>query len=213
MTSGAINYLKHRANASHPSAAITRVVTTYNVVAALIWRCKALSSNRSDKEKESTLLTSTDIRRRLDPPLPASYCGNGLLYARASARCADIEKWLFPELVRVVAEGISRFTNEYARSVIDLLESNKGRLEPRVEYNVSSWLKLGAEQVMYPWGKPLCVGPVCSAMWVCLLFPSVDGGVSALVTLPPNEMEIFQACFLQFFSGTCYESPVAMSKL
>ncbi|KAL8056660.1 hypothetical protein ABFX02_04G133300 [Erythranthe guttata] len=173
---------------SNKTTALSRSVnSTYNVVAALMWRCRALSS---DKE-----------RVVLIPPLPDSYCGNAVLYAEASAKGGDIEKLPFSKLVELVWEGPRRFSDEYARSVIDLLEIEKWKLRPRIEYNVTSWLKLGLDQVVYPWGKPLCVGPICTVLaHACFLFPSVEGGVNALVSLPSEEMQRFQAYFHQFFT-------------
>ncbi|KAL7145308.1 hypothetical protein ABFS83_07G072800 [Erythranthe nasuta] len=205
-----VNYLKKKASKDFPSAASASAsaamfkITTYSVVAALVWRCKALSSsNDMDKERVSTFLTSMDIRRRLNnPPLPLSYCGNALLYSKASAKVGDIEELPFSELVQLVAQGMERFSDEYARSVIDLLEIEKGKLRPRIEYNVSSWLRLGFDQVVYPWGKPLCIGPLLTVVRACLLFPSADGGVNAFVSLPDQEMQKFQASFYGFFRST-----------
>ncbi|KAL7152895.1 hypothetical protein ABFS83_04G129000 [Erythranthe nasuta] len=192
----AINYLKDKANDTTTTA---DKITTYNVVAALIWRCKALS-NCIDKERVSTLLTSIDIRQRLNPPLPASYCGNAVLFAPASAKCKNLEKLPFSELVKVVLDGIKGFGDEYARSMIDLLGINRGKVQPYIEYNVSSWMKLGFDEVVYPWGKPICFGPLRTVTETCFLFPGVvDGDVNALVSLPTVEMERFQAYFLDFF--------------
>ncbi|KAL8056647.1 hypothetical protein ABFX02_04G132300 [Erythranthe guttata] len=193
----AVNYLKDKANNG------TRTegkITTYSVVAALIWRCKALSSNCMDRERVSTLLTSIDIRQRLNPPLPASYCGNAVLFAPASSKCKHLENWPFLELVKVVSDGIKGFKDEYARSMIDLLGINRGKVQPYIEYNVSSWMKLGFDEVVYPWGKPICFGPLRTVTETCFLFPGVvDGDVNALVSLPTVEMERFQAYFLDFF--------------
>ncbi|XP_047960578.1 rosmarinate synthase-like [Salvia hispanica] len=173
-------------------------ISSLSVVAALVWKCKALSKQEGGKERVSTLLNVIDLRPRLQPPLPPNYCGNALLVAYASATCEDIERVEFKELVKMVAEGPARVTDDYARSAIDWLEINKGL--PCGEYMVSSWLRLGFEEVVFPWGKALHSGPVVSHRKdICWVFPT-DDGINALVSLPLPEMGRFEACFRNFFA-------------
>ncbi|KAL0287684.1 UNVERIFIED_CONTAM: Shikimate O-hydroxycinnamoyltransferase [Sesamum calycinum] len=176
----------------------TTKITVLSVVAALIWRCKALANyTEYNKDRVSTLLNVVDLRSRLNPPLPNSYCGNAVLVAYSSATCEDIEQWPFSKLVEMVAEAPKRLTDEYAKSVIDWLEINKGL--PCGEYMVSSWLRMRFGEVVYPWGKPVHSGPVVSHRKdICWIFPGVDGA-NALVSLPAKEMERFVACFREFF--------------
>ncbi|KAL3841176.1 hypothetical protein ACJIZ3_025767 [Penstemon smallii] len=171
-------------------------VTSFSVLAALIWRCKALSSYIEDRE--STLLNVVDIRSRVNPPLPSSYCGNAVLVAFATAKCSDIKKVSFSDLTDLVTEGPKRVTDEYAKSVIDWLEINKGL--PCGEYMVSSWMRLGFEQVEYPWGKPVHCGPIVSHRKdICWVFPDSNGMINALVSLPADEMERFEFQVREFF--------------
>ncbi|KAL0452924.1 UNVERIFIED_CONTAM: Anthranilate N-benzoyltransferase protein 1 [Sesamum latifolium] len=196
ITSRAINYLKDKAKENISST--TTKITSFNVVAALIWRCKALSNDAEyNKDRVSTLLNVVDLRSRLNPPLPDSYCGNAVLVAYSSATCEDIEKWAFSKLVEMVSEAPKRVSDEYSKSVIDWLEINKGL--PCGEYMVSSWLRLRFGEVVYPWGKPVYSGPVVSHRKdICWVFPGVDG-INALVSLPAKEMERFVALFRDFF--------------
>ncbi|KAL8463777.1 hypothetical protein ACS0TY_033648 [Phlomoides rotata] len=191
-----INVLKEKATTEKGAR-----ISSLSVVAALIWRCKALSKDDVyDKERVSTLLNVLNLRPRLIPPLPATYCGNPLLVAYATAKCHDIEDMPFSAAVKMVAEAPARVTDEYARSVIDWLEINKGL--PCGEYMVSSWLKLGFEEVEFPWGKAIHSGPVVNHRKdICWIFPTGDGGVNALVSLPPPEMQRFESHFRQFFKS------------
>ncbi|KAL0405044.1 UNVERIFIED_CONTAM: Putrescine hydroxycinnamoyltransferase 1 [Sesamum radiatum] len=179
LTSRAINYLKDKAKENISST--TTKITSFNVVAALIWRCKALSNDAEyNKDRVSTLLNVVDLRSRLNPPLPDSYCGNAVLVAYSSATCEDLEKWAFSKLVEMVSEAPKRVSDEYSKSVIDWLEINKGL--PCGEYMVSSWLRLRFGEVVYPWGKPVYSGPVVSHRKdICWIFPGVDG-INALVS-------------------------------
>ncbi|KAL2245741.1 omega-hydroxypalmitate O-feruloyl transferase-like [Sesamum indicum] len=196
LTLNAVNYLKDKARESISSTSTK--ITSFIVVAALIWRCKALSNyTEYNKDRVSTLFNIVDLRSRLNPSLPNSYCGNAVLGAYSSATCDDIKKWPFSKLVELVAEEPKRMTDEYAKSTIDWLEINKGL--PRGEYTVSSWLRMRFGEVVYPWGKPMHSGPVVSYRKdICWIFPGVDR-VNALVSLPAKEMERFVACCREFF--------------
>lgn len=195
-TPTAITYLKEKANGPNPDP--KKRISSLTVAASLIWRCKALSNLNEDENRISTLLNVIDIRTRLNPPLPMSYCGNAVLVAYATAKCGEIEKGEFSELVDMVAVGPGRVSDEYAKSVIDWLEVNKGL--PCGEYMVSSWMRLGFDQVVYPWGKPVFSGPVVSHRKdICWVFPDQDGFINALVSLPPVEMEKFESHFRKFF--------------
>ncbi|KAK7315667.1 hypothetical protein VNO77_34234 [Canavalia gladiata] len=200
LTSNDIIKLKEKAKDSISGGtchSATRV-TGFNVITAHIWRCKALSGD-DDANRSSTILYAVDIRARLNPPLPKSYAGNAVLTAYATAKCKELEEGPFLKLVEMVREGATRMTDEYARSIIDWGEINKGF--PNGEVLVSSWWRLGFEQVEYPWGKPkYCCPVVYHRKDIILLFPPIDGGdgVSIIVALPPKEMEKFHALFHKF---------------
>ncbi|KAK6143596.1 hypothetical protein DH2020_023944 [Rehmannia glutinosa] len=205
LTFGAINYLKEKAKDHHSSTSSSSSnykITTFNVVAALVWRCKALSNyiDDCDKDKISSLLYAVDIRSRLiNPPLPSSYCGNAVICSKASAKYKEIKNWPFSEMVKVVSEGPARVTDEYVKSVIDWLEINK-EFSLR-DYVLTSWLRvMRFDEVVYPWGKPLYSGPVVNHRKdICCVLPDTDRGINVLVSLPAKEMESFQAYFRDFF--------------
>lgn len=198
LTSSDISDLKTKAaseNGKH--------VTGFNVVTALIWRCKALSYNASDEneqlDRESRMLYAVDIRSRLNPPLPVSYTGNAVLSAYATARCEELKTEAFWKVVERVAEGAKRMSDEYARSAIDWGEINRGY--PHGEFLVSSWWRLGFSKVEYPWGKPRYSCPVVyHKKDIILFFPDIDdeNGINVLVSLPSKEMLKFETLFYEF---------------
>lgn len=193
-----INSLKEKAKADDATGAVK--ITGFNVVAALIWRCKALSSGSRDRD--CTVLYAVDIRSRLRPPLPPAYCGNAVLTAYATAKCGDLEDQAFAKAVEKVAEGAARMTDEYARSAVDWGELYKGF--PNGEFLISSWWRLGFDEVEYPWGKPKYSCPlVYHRKDIILLFPEINGssGVNVLAALPPKEMEKFQSLFHNYLSN------------
>ncbi|KAK9735840.1 hypothetical protein RND81_04G232000 [Saponaria officinalis] len=200
-----INTLKERAKNENNNVKITG----FNVISALVWRCKALSSvaadndNEDDNNKASTMLFSVDIRSRLNPALPSSYTGNAVLTAYAMATRKELEESSLSGLVELVSDGAKRMTDEYARSAIDWGELYKGF--PHGEFLITSWWRLGFNQVDFPWGRPKYSCPlVYHRKDIILLFPDIDeskGGVNVLVTLPHKEMAKFQALFHKFLHG------------
>lgn len=200
LTDNDISRLKEKAKSGN----VKTKITAFNVVTALIWRCKALSTEEGSKNpsKSSTILFAVDIRSRLNPPLPQSYTGNAVLTAYAKATCGELEEGPFSRLVEMVYEGSSRMTDEYARSIIDWGETHKGF--PLGDVLVSSWWKLGFADVEYPWGKPKYSCPVvCHRQDIILLLPDINGahcGVNVVVVLPPKEMEKFRSLFHVFMS-------------
>ncbi|XP_071711291.1 acyltransferase GLAUCE-like [Rutidosis leptorrhynchoides] len=201
LTSDDIARLKKKAKDGPVSA--DAKITGFNVVAAHVWRCKALSSGSEyDPERVSTVLYAVDVRTRLD--LPSSLAGNVVLSAYASAKCKEIEEGPLSKLVEMVTEGTNRMTSEYARSVIDWGDVNKGF--PVGEFMISSWWRLGFADVEYPWGKPKYSCPVVyHRKDIILLFPDIVGAdnnneVNVLVALPSKEMEKFEALFHKFLA-------------
>ena len=203
LTSDKIADLKEKAKASDGTHGDARI-TGFNVVTALVWRCKALSWDKEtiqgrNLDRISTLLYAVNIRPRLVPPLPKSYAGNAVLTAYARANCKEIEEVPFSRLVELVSEGAKRMTDEYARSAIDWGEIYQGF--PDGEFLVSSWWKLGFDEVDYPWGRPRYSCPVVfHRKDIILLFPDIDenNGVNILVSLPSKEMSKFHSLFQKY---------------
>ncbi|XWS65237.1 hypothetical protein CRYUN_Cryun05aG0075000 [Craigia yunnanensis] len=205
LTSDKIADLKEKAKFSDGTHGDARI-TGFNVVTALVWRCKALSWDEEtiqgrNLDRVSTLLYAVNIRPRLVPPLPKSYAGNAVLTAYARAKCKEIEEVPFSRLVELVSEGAKRMTDEYARSAIDWGEIYQGF--PDGEFLVSSWWKLGFDEVDYPWGRPRYSCPVVfHRKDIILLFPDIDenNGVNILVSLPSKEMSKFQSLFQKYLA-------------
>ncbi|KAJ9169230.1 hypothetical protein P3X46_017442 [Hevea brasiliensis] len=204
LTSTDICKLKEKANTHNATDGVR--ISSFNVVTAHIWRCKALSYEEEgevgqDLERVSTILYAVNIRPRLAPPLPASYTGNAVLTAYACAKCKELEEGPFSRLVEMVGEGAKRMNDEYARSVIDWGEINRGF--PHGEFLVSSWWRLGFEEVEYPWGCPRYSCPlVYHRKDIILLFPDTvdNNGVNVLVALPSKQMGKFEIFFHKFLS-------------
>ncbi|KAL9249590.1 Acyltransferase GLAUCE-like protein [Drosera capensis] len=201
--------LSLKAKASSGSSSRNGRITSFNVVSAHIWRCKALCCDLGNNlERDSTLLYPVNFRQRLNPPLPVGYTGNAVLSAYARAKCRDIAEAPLSRLVDMVAEGAARMTDQYVRSAIDYGETNK--MFPIGDFMISSWWKLGFNEVEYPWGKPIYRCPLISKRKdIILLLPDIasfapggngGGGVNVWVSLPHQDMNKFESLFYKHLS-------------
>ncbi|KAF5181411.1 Fatty alcohol:caffeoyl-CoA acyltransferase [Thalictrum thalictroides] len=162
----------------------------------------AIENNNPDKI--TTILYAVDIRSRLGPPsFPSSYTGNAVITAYGRAKIHEVEEKPFSYLVKMINEGTSRISDEYVRSVIDWGELHKGF--PYGDVLVSSWWRLGFDEVEYPWGRSKYSCPlVHHRKDIILFFPDmdevIDKGVNVLVALPSQDMKIFQELFNGFLA-------------
>lgn len=196
LSSDQISTLKGRAR---DDGAPASAATSFNAVTAHLWRCKALAAADVPPDKRSTVLYAVDIRGRLRPPLPRSYAGNAVLSAYGVLTHRELGEEPFGRLVEVVREGSARMDDAYARSVVDWGQLHKGF--PHGDVFISSWWRLGFDEVEFPWGKPLYCCPLALPRRdIIVLFPTgggVENGVSALVALPGEDMKRFEGLFYE----------------
>ncbi|XP_020259528.1 shikimate O-hydroxycinnamoyltransferase-like [Asparagus officinalis] len=196
LSSKDISTLKEKARAGNTLD--PKIITNFNVVAAYIWKCKSLATYGPDENKTSTLLYAVDIRRKIQPNLPSSYAGNGVFYAYAKATCRDLDTSPFPNIVKMVSEGVARITDEYIRSAIDSCQVSVRF--PIGDVIVTSWWKLDFGEMEFEWGKPKYFCPVPDPKTkVVMLSPGVDKGVGVLIRLPSSKMEKFCSLFYKDF--------------
>lgn len=157
------------------------------------------ASSEQGKDHIYTVAFAMDIRRRLNPPLPKEYAGNAVLTAFASASFMELETAPLGLLVDRVQEGAEKMTDDYVRSVVDWGETNIG--VPHGDVFISSWWKLGFDDVEYPWGRPTYSCPVPDVKRdIILLLPSIgsDKGVNCLVPLIDDCAEKFKRLFYKY---------------
>ncbi|KAI4374146.1 hypothetical protein MLD38_012175 [Melastoma candidum] len=136
--------------------------TTFEALGAFIWRAKVKVSGIPEDEQVK-FAYSADIRKRLEPPLPAGYWGNGCvpIYAQQTAQnllCEPI--WSTAELIR---KSKGNICNAYARSYIDFQMMNQGEVVVSAGKHISGftdWRHLGHSAVDFGWGGPVNVVPL-----------------------------------------------------
>ncbi|GLJ54033.1 hypothetical protein SUGI_1156330 [Cryptomeria japonica] len=168
--------------------------SSFEVVTALVWKARMAAVEDEDDEI-ATVLFPMDVRSKIEPALPKEYAGNAVIPGHARASVKEVRDEALGVLVRKVQEGLRRINDDYVRSMLDWLEVNKGIPCAVRSFSVVAWWKLGMDQVQFPWGKPLHLGPVIfsHSQDLVLLLPHHHGhGLNIVIALLPSQMSKFE---------------------
>ncbi|KAL0557933.1 hypothetical protein IC582_006491 [Cucumis melo] len=144
------------------------------------------------------LLFSVNVRRRmLHPEPPAGFYGNAFVLACAQSTVKDLTANAaignIYHGVTLVQQAKAAVTEEYVRSVVDMLDDRSVRTDMSATLVISQWSKLGLEDLDFGEGKPVHMGPLASDIY-CLFLP-VCGDLSAvrvLVSVPECVAQKFE---------------------
>lgn len=176
-------------------------VSAFRVITAFLWRCFCVAK-KLDLNSETRLYTMIDIRNRMCPPLPPTYFGNAVIRVSVSTVVSDV----ISSPISHVAKMVHRATNygdDYGRSLIDYLEiagmENLPRSGvPTSELRVISLLGMPTDKADFGWGKPIFCAPSYYSGYIYLMdSPGKESGVSAVVSLEPENMSAFKKLFLE----------------
>uniref|UniRef100_A0A6N2LSY3 Omega-hydroxypalmitate O-feruloyl transferase n=1 Tax=Salix viminalis TaxID=40686 RepID=A0A6N2LSY3_SALVM len=166
--------------------------TAFEALASHTWRSwvRALDLSPSLNVK---LLFSVNVRRRLIPEIPQGYYGNGFVLGCAQTCAQDLVARNMSHGVRSVQQAKSSLTDDYVRSMIDLLEDKSVKTDLSTSLVISQWSKLGLEDVDFGDGKPLHMGPLTSDIY-CLFLPVIGDleAVRVQVSMPESVHEKFE---------------------
>ncbi|URE38922.1 Transferase family [Musa troglodytarum] len=162
--------------------------TSFEVLASHVWRAwiKSLDPPASLRIK---LLFSMDVRGRLKPELPGGYYGNGFVLACAETSVEELVTSNAHHGIKLVQEAKKSVTGEYVMSMIDLLEERRVKPDLSSSLVISSWTKLGLEELDFGGGRPLHMGPLASEIY-CLFLPVIgDLHAFTMIMSVPQEIE------------------------
>lgn len=135
--------------------------STFDILTACLWRCRTIAISPGDDEEVRVLfIVNARAKRFAGLGLPAGYYGNAIAYATAISTAGELCARPVGYALELVKEAKSMVTEEYMRSVVDLMVL-RGRplYMVRGSYLVSDATRSGLELVDYGWGKPLYGGP------------------------------------------------------
>ncbi|XAR61723.1 Omega-hydroxypalmitate O-feruloyl transferase [Bertholletia excelsa] len=175
--------------------------TTFEVLAAHTWRSwvKSLDLGLALNVK---LLFSVNVRKRWQPELARGFYGNGFVLGCAETPVEMLVDANLQGGVRLVQQAKSSLTDDYLKSMIDLLEDKKVKTDLSRSLVISQWSKLGLEDLDFGEGKPLLMGPLISDIY-CLFLPVMGdfNAVRVLVSMPESVVDKFEYYMRGCLSG------------
>lgn len=176
-----------------------RSCTSFEALAAHVWRAWVLSL-APPPDMRVKLLFSVNVRRRLKPELPWTYCGNAFVLACAEATPTELAA--VGAGVRLVQEAKECIDDDYVRSTVDLLDERRGaKPDLAATLVISAWTRLGLEDVDFGKGRAAHMGPLTSEIY-CVFLPVLadPNAVTVLLSLPQPAADTFEhhccSCFL-----------------
>ena len=206
---------------------LTRPYSKYEAIAGHMWRC-ACKARASNNRQSTRVRTGVEVRNRLKPALPQGYFGNPM-FSTVTSNClsGDLLSNPLSYASGKLREAIERMTDEYIRSALDFMASQKhiGWLRNNFHIrgytnapflgnpniNIVSWINFPFYDADFGWGKPVYVGPRLLNMdGKSFIMPSpvADGSLIIALRLQTQYMDSFKKFFYEDMD--CKE-PRAMS--
>ena len=128
------------------------------ILTACMWRCQTIALRLNPKD-DVRLIYIVNVRDRFCPPLPAGYYGNAIvasaILTTAGKLCQNPIEYAL-ELVKTAKANVSE---EYARSLKDLMViKSRPRLPMVRSYIVSDLTSVRSRDVNFGWGKAVYGG-------------------------------------------------------
>ncbi|KAK1411835.1 hypothetical protein QVD17_32623 [Tagetes erecta] len=209
-TNGALDDMEHRSFFFGPAqiAAIRRFVpthlkksSTFDVLTAYLWRCRTIALSPNPKD-EMRIIYLVNARSKFNPPLPVGYYGNAIGFPTAISTAQDMCDKPLGHTLELVKKAKSTVSEEYMRSVIDLMVT-KGRphFTTTRTYIVTDLTRAsGLSEIDFGWGKPVYAGPskagdgdipYVSSFYVRFINHKGESGIVVPIWLPSIAMKRF----------------------
>ncbi|KAF6168907.1 hypothetical protein GIB67_038404 [Kingdonia uniflora] len=177
-----------------------RKCSSFELLTACLWRCRTMAIN-SDPEEEVRILCISEARGKYQPPLPKGYYGNAFAFPVAISTSGKLCKNPLGYALDLVKKAKSDVSDEYMRSLADLMVI-KGRPHFTVvrSYVVSDTTRAGFGNVDFGWGKPVYGGPAkggvgaipgVASFYIPFRNKKGEDGIVVPICLPGPAMERF----------------------
>ncbi|XP_010275172.1 PREDICTED: benzyl alcohol O-benzoyltransferase [Nelumbo nucifera] len=177
-----------------------RKSSTFEVLTACLWRCRTVAI-QPDSDEVVRMICIVNARDRFQPPLPAGYYGNAFAFPVALSTAGKLCQNPFGYALGLVKKAKSDVTDEYMRSLADLMVT-RGRPHFTVvrSYLVSDVTRAGFADVDFGWGKPAYGGPAkggvgaipgVASFYIPFRNSKGEDGIVLPICLPGPAMERF----------------------
>ncbi|XP_042509682.1 spermidine hydroxycinnamoyl transferase-like [Macadamia integrifolia] len=211
LTRDQVEKLKKKANETLTGRPCSR----NEAIAAHIWRC-ASKARQLKYEQPTMMRIAVNSRKRLRPPLPDNYFGNGHLHTYATSLAGELMEKPLGFAASRIREAVERMTDEYFKSAINFLRRQEdlgafrtgfhrdavGRKQGDFLGNpnlaITSWLGLPIHGADFGWGKPIYMGPGklgFDGRSFIIPGPNDDGSIIIPLRMIPAHMEGFTKFF------------------
>ncbi|XP_020148454.2 inactive tetrahydroanabasine acetyltransferase pauper allele [Aegilops tauschii subsp. strangulata] len=179
-------------------------LTTFEVIAAFIWRAR-VKANGTGPDEVVKMVYSMNMSRILEPALPDGYWGNACVPVYVALAAGELVGQGLADTAALIRRSKQAVDDEYVRSYIDFQEMHRRRGE-RVTAGggvsaFTDWRRLGHSEVDFGWGRPDVVLPlswrIIGSTFPCFLLPysSTDErrrrGFKVLVALMDHALPCF----------------------
>ncbi|XP_010271015.2 PREDICTED: 3'-N-debenzoyl-2'-deoxytaxol N-benzoyltransferase-like [Nelumbo nucifera] len=140
-----------------------RRCSTFEVVAATMWRCRTRALNFKGDTKVD-LVFFANVRHLLHPPLPDGYYGNCFFPVTVTTNCETVSRASNAEVVKLIQEAKAQLRVQFTKWMKgDDAGEGMDPFAPPLAYTtlfISEWGRLGFNQVDYGWGPPVHMVPI-----------------------------------------------------
>ncbi|KAJ1258092.1 hypothetical protein BS78_10G047300 [Paspalum vaginatum] len=154
-------------------------LTTFEVLAAFIWRARVKANGISSSEVVK-MVYSMNISKLVDPLLPEGYWGNVCVPVYVAVAAGDLVAQPLAKTAAMVKKSKQAVDAEYVRSYIDFQELHRGGgVTAGAVSAFTDWRRLGHGEVDFGWGGPDAVLPlswrILGSTEPCFLVPYGTG--------------------------------------
>jgi hypothetical protein len=171
--------------------------STFELITACVWKCRT-AALEIDPDEIVRVSYAVSVRsKNCNMNLPPGYYGNAFAFPAACSKAHLLCENPLEYAVELVKEVKAKMSEEYIRSVADLMEI-RGRpgLITKGIWVVSDNSRFGFEEINFGWGKPVYGGPAgaVSSVSFYVKYQKSDDEIGKLVPiwLPPSLMVRFE---------------------